>query len=186
MALNIEEQLHHLQVLKKSVNEEFSLLSDQQINFKPTPDKWSVGECLLHIITTNETYFPVFHKIATGNYQMSLWQKYNPFSRMIGKSMIKQMGPHTYKTFKTLQIFMPATSKVGKGILVQFSEHQDNLMEYLSNFQDIKSDSIIINSPASNVITYSLSDAIRIITGHEERHINQARNVVQLAEFPTV
>jgi RNA polymerase sigma factor (sigma-70 family) len=42
----------------------------------------------------------------------------------------------------------------------------------------------IITSPVSRFITYSLSDAIKIITFHERRHLNQAKRIMQQEGFP--
>ncbi len=33
-------------------------LTDEQLNWQPTPGTWSVGQCLDHLCITNETYLP--------------------------------------------------------------------------------------------------------------------------------
>ena len=38
----------------------------------------------------------------------------------------------------------------------------------------------IVTSPASNLVTYTLGDALEIILGHEQRHINQAKAVLDM------
>jgi hypothetical protein len=43
---------------------------------------------------------------------------------------------------------------------------------------------IIIYSPVTKVVTYSLLDAYRIIAAHERRHFEQARRVMEMPGFP--
>jgi hypothetical protein len=39
-------------------------------------------------------------------------------------------------------------------------------------------------SPFLRVITYSVLDALRLIAAHDRRHMEQARRVTQMPEFP--
>jgi hypothetical protein len=43
---------------------------------------------------------------------------------------------------------------------------------------------IVISSPGTNFITYSLMDAYRIIVDHEKRHLLQAMMVAEMNAFP--
>jgi hypothetical protein len=45
-------------------------------------------------------------------------------------------------------------------------------------------DGIIISSPVTPVVTYSLMDAYRVIVVHERRHFQQAQRVTQESGFP--
>ena len=46
-------------------------------------------------------------------------------------------------------------------------------------------ENIIITSPVSAAITYSIMDAYRIIVVHERRHFEQARRVTEEPSFPS-
>jgi len=43
---------------------------------------------------------------------------------------------------------------------------------------------IIISSPVTSVVTYSLMDAYRVIVVHEHRHFQQAKRVTEESGFP--
>jgi hypothetical protein len=43
---------------------------------------------------------------------------------------------------------------------------------------------IIISSPVTPVVTYSLLDAYRVIAVHEARHFQQAKRVTEESGFP--
>ncbi|HSW54918.1 MAG TPA: DinB family protein, partial [Ignavibacteriaceae bacterium] len=43
----------------------FSYLSETQFNWKPQADKWSVGECISHLVKTNNLYLTKIESIFT-------------------------------------------------------------------------------------------------------------------------
>ncbi|HYR77456.1 MAG TPA: hypothetical protein VEM96_16700 [Pyrinomonadaceae bacterium] len=51
--------------------------------------------------------------------------------------------------------------------------------------EDLDLEKIIISSPVTKVITYSLMDAYRIIITQEKRHLLQAMRVSEMDGFPT-
>lgn len=44
---------------------------------------------------------------------------------------------------------------------------------------------IVISSPVTSAVTYSLMDAYRIIVVHEQRHFQQAKRVIEETGFPS-
>ena len=40
----------------------FKTLSESQINWKPSPENWSIAECVDHLIVTNKLYLKEFEK----------------------------------------------------------------------------------------------------------------------------
>jgi hypothetical protein len=55
---------------------------------------------------------------------------------------------------------------------------------YMRATEDLDLEKIIISSPVTNLITYSLMDAYRIIITHEKRHLLQAIRVSEMDGFP--
>lgn len=162
----------------------FSSLSEAQLNWKPAPEKWSAGECIEHLVISNKTYFPEFELAARGEHKNSLWKKITPLSGFWGKMLIKIVSPDNVKKAKAPGIFRPVSSNVSKSIIDDFAAGNEKLINYMNKFRDAEPDKIIISSPVNGFITYSLSDTLKILAYHEERHINQAEAVTKLAEFP--
>jgi hypothetical protein len=59
----------------------------------------------------------------------------------------------------------------------QFARHQERLSQYINDLDGIN---IAIASPASKFIVYTLDKALDIITTHEKRHLEQARELAGL------
>lgn len=178
------ELIQQLDDIQDQVNRNFSSLSGEQLNWKPGPDNWSIGQCLDHLIVSNKTYFPSFEKFLRNEYRLPLFQRLNPFKKALGSMMIKTLGPNAVKKFHTPPIFEPSQSSITPTIFNDFSDHQRILKKYMEQLLQLNTKQLFMTSPVTPMISYSLDDALRILTGHEQRHVNQAINVLHHPNFP--
>lgn len=156
---------------------EFSELSFDQLNWKPSPESWSIGQCLDHLIVSDCLYFPALKQIAEEKYRMTNWERWNPLSVVMGRMLVYQLHETGKIKVKAPKVFAPAPSKVDAGILERFQKHLDTLLEYIGAFDKVNLDRTHITSPVSKFVTYSLRNAITILIQHLLRHINQAMRV---------
>ena len=166
------------------VNQHFATLTHSQLNWKPTPSQWSIAQCLDHIIVSNTTYFPIFDQLLQGQYKLSLFQRLNPFKKSFGPMMVRTLGPGIPKKFISPKIFEPSASDIHPGIVNDFIQHQEKLKNYFKQLSAMNGTTTVIASPVSSMITYSLDDALQIIAGHEQRHVNQALHILNNPNFP--
>jgi hypothetical protein len=173
-----------LQNSSRQVRESFSGLNEAQLNWKPEAKKWSIGECIDHLVTTNQKYFPALEKITSGAYMNSFWQRVSPFSGFFGNVLKKGVSPDTVKKMKTAKVFEPTNSSEPLSIISEFVKNNEELSAFIRKLEDVDLRKIKICSPVSSFITYSLDDMLTIITIHEQRHINQAKRVMAMEGFP--
>src|SRR5689334_7045025 len=112
-----------LDAVQAQVQKHFSSCSETQMNWKPGAEKWSIAQCLDHIIKTNQTYFSTFDRILSGSHRLSFFQKINPFKKAIGAMMVKSLGPQPQKKFTAPKIFEPASSNIAPSVIQDFSQH---------------------------------------------------------------
>lgn len=163
----------------------FGGLSARQLNWKPAPERWSVGLCFDHLITTNSGYLPIIDDVLQGRKKSSVWQKLPLMPRFFGKLLIKSLDPSQARKIKAPKKFEPTQSDVGSGIINDFVAQQAVVMEKMRATANLDLERIVITSPAAAVVTYSLMDAYRIIVVHERRHFQQAQRVTEASAFPT-
>ncbi|HRF37808.1 MAG TPA: hypothetical protein PK198_03385 [Saprospiraceae bacterium] len=77
----------------------------------------------------------------------------------------------------TFPIWEPAQSEIGAEILERFSKHQQDLKKLLEDSSDLIQKGAVISSPANRNIVYTLETAFDIIVAHEQRHLEQAREI---------
>lgn len=162
----------------------FGELSADQLNWKPNPETWSVGECIDHLIITNRSYFAQLEAIARGDKYVSFWEKVSLFHGFVGRMLIKATGEKVERKAKSPSVFRPTRSAVPTNIVEEFCTIQADLIAKVEKTDLVDHHKTLINSPMSSVIFYSLHDALVIIFQHERRHFNQALAVKARPEFP--
>ena len=164
---------------------QFGALSAEELNWKPDPRSWSVGQCFDHLITTHGLYLPLFQELQEGSVESTFWERYSPFSNFFGKYLIRILHPENQKKSKTSPKAEPSTSEIDGRIIERFEAHQAELIDHIQNLPDeIDPKTTIITSPLLSFVTYSLDDCLTILVVHGQRHLGQARRVTETVGFP--
>jgi hypothetical protein len=158
---------------------EFKPLSKDQLNWKLNPNTWSIAQNLDHIIVVNETYYPVLAALKAGTYQTPFMARIGFIVSFLGKTVLKAVQPDRQKKMTTFPIWEPTKSSVPEDILERFQIHQNELMIKIEEAHEFVKKGIVISSPANRHIVYKLETAFDIIVLHEQRHIEQAKEVLQ-------
>ena len=162
----------------------FGKLNVAQLNWKPDAKSWSVGQCLEHLIVTTNQSFPAIEQVTAGDYKQNFWTKLPFLSSFIGAQILKAVAPENKKKVKAPKVFRPMSSSVDAGIVENFVNTQQKLVELMEATKNLDAAKIVIASPIASFITYSLFDAYKIAVYHERRHFRQAQNVMKLPNFP--
>jgi len=162
--------------------EAFGRLSAEQINWKPSAEQWSVGQCFEHLMKTNEGFFQTLEAIAKGERRPRLWERVSPFSGLFGRFLLR--GLSSKMKFKAPRGVRPAASGVAADIVARFVEHQGELARRLRAAEGVDARRTVVTSPISGFVTYRFDDACRIVVAHERRHFEQARRVTRAEGFP--
>ncbi len=81
---------------------------------------------------------------------------------------------------KTFPIWEPINSGESHGVIERFFQHQEDLKNIIEAATPLIANDVVIHSPASKIIVYKLATAFDIIVAHESRHINQAKELLEL------
>ncbi len=173
-----------LQTISDEVAKQFGTLSTEQLNWKPNTDTWSIAQCLEHLIIINKAYFDTFDKIVKDEKEFSFWESLPVLPSFFGKMLIKQLQPSNTQKYKTVEQMLPSSSALSGDIIEQFLAHQQQLINYVGQMNEVAHTKIILTSPVASFVTYNLADAMAIITIHEQRHYQQALRVQQSVNFP--
>jgi uncharacterized damage-inducible protein DinB len=179
----IKELLQKGREAKEKVSAEFSNISAEQLNWQASRVSWSIAQCLDHLIASHSVYFSRLKKITEGNFKMDFWEKYSPFTKILGNIMKDQLQEQVKRKMKAPKKIQPA-SKATLEIIEQYHRSIDQFLAYISKCDTIDIDKTIITSPLVSMITYSLRDALKFLVTHEHRHINQAIRVKRNSDFP--
>lgn len=172
-----------LEEISQNVQKDFGNLSAAQINWRPSAEGWSVGQCFEHLIKTNKLFYAELDKIAGGARQNSFWENWSPFSSFGGNFLIKSLKSDARK-FKAPSPKIVPPSEIGANIVEIFAAHQAEVIEKIKKTEKADWQKTVITSPFLKVMTYKLADGFRVVVEHERRHFRQAERVLQAEGFP--
>ena len=161
----------------------FGHLTPSQLNWKPSPERWSVAQCFDHLLTSNKGYLPIIDNVLAG-YKRTFWQSMPVLPGLMGKLLIKSMDPASTRKVKAPKRFQPAQSDISGSVINDFVDQQKQIVEKMKASAPLDLEKIVITSPVADVVVYSLMDAYRLIVVHEQRHFQQAKRVTEEAGFP--
>ena len=171
-----------LEAIGRDASAVFGPLSAAQLNWKPSAEQWSVGQCFEHLIKTNEGFFRTLGAVARGERRGRLWERVSPLSGFFGKMLLRGLtSPMKFNAPKGIR---PSASGVDPRVVARFVEQQGELGREMRAAGGVDLRRTVITSPISGFVTYSLGDACRIVVAHERRHFEQARRVTQAPGFP--
>jgi hypothetical protein len=176
--------LEELRAVTDDARRVFGGLSAAQLNWKSAPERWSVGQCFDHLITTNRTFFTDMERVASGTYRPSLWGRVSPLSGFFGRFILKALDPEKGRKIKAPRAFLPASSDVDADVIGRFAENLSEVAARMRATERVDLRRTVITSPAMALVTYSLFDVYRIFVAHARSHFEQARRVTGAEGFP--
>jgi hypothetical protein len=161
----------------------FSLLSEIQFNWKSNPESWSVGECISHLVVSNNLYLNKIEKILSS--YPSNQEKDFPYEHSIlGKLIAKGVDPAYVRKSKTFKVFFPVASEIEMDIVDDYVKSSKKFIEIAGRMRNFDLKRIKLSSPVNKLIRLNLGDPLIMIPKHDERHLNQAERVMSQNEFP--
>jgi len=179
----MNEVISELEKITENTRAAFGGFSGEQINWKPSDEGWSVGQCFEHLIKTNELFYDELEKIAAGSRRNSFWENWSPLSGFGGRLLINSLKKDARK-FKAPSPKIVPPSAVDAAIIEKFVAHQTELIEKIKRCEKADLQKTVITSPFMKLMTYRLSDGLTVVIEHEKRHFRQAERVVKSDNFP--
>ena len=85
----IQVLIIELEYITADVRGSFAELTADEVNWKPSAESWSVGQCLEHLIKINSAYFPQLEAIIRGDRKQTFWENYSPLSGFFGNLLFR-------------------------------------------------------------------------------------------------
>jgi hypothetical protein len=159
-------------------------LTIAQLNWKPRPGAWSIGQCLEHLCLSNEVYMvPISDSLRcpeTGsvNEVTPGW-----FGRWFIRRYIE---PSTQKTrARAPRKSAPVARQIDSSILDRFIASNAKVREVVDCAHGHDVNRIRFRNPYVPLIRFTVGTGLQIIARHNHRHLLQAERVKQLPDFPT-
>lgn len=182
-------------------------LTPPQLWWRPEEGRWSVGECLDHLVRTGEAYLVVLDEAIDAG-----WEKrrtgHPPFRRsLLGRWIARTLEPPPGLKVRAPSRIRPRRpEEPGAGIgstpdateeaagsdeegseaspLPRFLALRDRLARRLGDAKGLDAGRVKVRSPFIPLLRVDLVSAFRVVVAHERRHLWQARRVKEEPGFP--
>jgi len=157
-------------------------LTPQQLNWKPSPGAWSIGQCLEHLYITNEVYLGPMSTSLEGR-QHAVAQEITPgwFGRWFIRNYIEPSSK--MKRVRAPRKIRPA-AQIEQSILDRFLDSNHRARELVDRARNYDVNRIRFRNPFVPVIRFTVGTGLEIISKHQRRHLLQAERVGASPEFP--
>lgn len=159
-------------------------LTEAALNWQPTPTSWSIGQCLDHLLRTNESALAAICQTVevnrdelrprSGEIRPAGW-----FSRWF----VARIGPDSDSKFRAPQKIVPA-SRVAGDVATRFRQTQNALERFVTEFGTADLGALRYPNPLIPVARWTVDTGLLILIRHNARHLQQADKVKLSAGFP--
>lgn len=178
---HLDEFLTAMQQINHTAEQLVTGLTEEQLNWIPEPGAWSIALCLAHLTITNQEFLPHLDRaMAKARQRGASTRPYKP--TLLGGWLIRSLKQAGGRKFKAPKNFQPPPQPA-PGALIRFLEEQRRIATLMerSKGTDIN---VMMRSPVTALMRYSLGDAFASIVAHAQRHLRQAQRVKERPDFP--
>jgi len=160
-------------------------LDDPQINWRPEPWMWSIGQCVDHLTRTNGLVLAPLHAaLAQARVRGRAGQE--PFHYgFLSRWFLRSLSPESKQRVKTPRKYTPAPEHRTTLLEKEFTRVQQDLLSALAASDGLDLGRVFVRSPALWLLRVPAGIWFAGLAAHEARHLRQARAVRDHPAFPS-
>jgi hypothetical protein len=159
------------------ITKKFKALTTDQLNFRTSPNKWSILQCIEHLNLYGDFYLPEIEKQILANKGLSKSSQFK--SGMIGNYFANLMKVRNgkIKKMKAPKDKTPSNSELTITTIERFLKQQELLKSLLVQSRSVDLTKTKVPISLAKFIRLRLGDTFRFFIYHIERHISQAESI---------
>lgn len=182
--LSLADVQTELAAMARDAHAAFGALDGLQLNWRPDAARWSVAQCIDHVLSANRQMFERMEAALDPARPRAVWQRLPGLPRLFGPMLIRSQAPEATRKFTASPMAQPAASEIDAGIVEQFVASQHEAIARVRALDERDAARVVMVSPFVAFITYSVLDGLRLVVAHQRRHYEQARRVTMARGFP--
>lgn len=179
----ISQTTSDMQNVAEDARAAFGRLTDEQLNWKPAAESWSIAQCLDHLIRSNVEFDDDWPKLHAKTRKNSFLENWSPLTGIWGWLLIDSLKKDSRKSKAPSKSIVPP-SEIEPGIVERFVANVEQTNRNLAACEGVDLRRTVLTSPFLRIVTYRLDDALSILVEHSKRHIRQAKRVMDAEGFP--
>lgn len=184
MVAELESYQDQLLSITQDVPGLIGRLTDDQFNWRPSPNQWSMAECFDHLNRTAAVYLPAIDAAIADATRRGV-RAPGPFTHTALERMFARFNePPPRLRARATKAITPAPQRDVADVLRELMEWQHKIGERIVQSDGLDLRRARTRWPIVPVIRLGLGATFAIMLSHERRHIWQARQVRNDRAFP--
>lgn len=172
----------------QNVEEKIMGLTLEQLNWRPNENTWSINDVLAHLNAYASYYHAAFLKKIESTRFTNTKEKFisSPLGRSAWRSMKLGNLKNIKRKFKAPKGYNPLVDReIAEGDQRPvFKASQEELLDIIQKSSQVNMRRVKIPISISKAIRLRLGDALLFVIYHNERHVQQALNLINHRNFP--
>lgn len=176
--------ISNLEIIRKKM----VYLNENQRSWKSNENSWSINEICAHL---NE-YAKFYHTTLLRRIEKTRFRQpretfiSSPLGRSAWQSMKLGNAKNVKRKFNSQRAYNPAIDKnlLTGNEIVELENGQMELLEIIEKSETVNLRKVKVPISISKIIRFRLGDALMFVVYHNERHVQQALNVMANPKFP--
>ena len=170
------------------IKKKCSHLGENQMTWSPSSSNWNIQEVLSHLNSYSAYYNQlILGKINRTKYKATKEQFLSsPLGRSAWRSMKLGRANNIKRKFQATRNYNPTTNPdlIDTDSINHFLDSQEELLTILDKAKEVSLRKVRIPMSISKIIRLRLGDALMFVVYHNERHIQQIKNLLDHTNFP--
>ncbi|MCP4443284.1 MAG: DinB family protein [Aureispira sp.] len=175
----LTQKKEEVQAIIDTLEQNFSQLPLESMNWQESPKKWSVAQCFEHLNIYCDYYFKVMKDLMDSS-PKTKGGDYDCQSSWLGRKSIESVDPKNKKKIKTMGRFNPKLPEIRENGIQVFLEYQQKFLGLLKEAEQVNINKIKVPIEFFKLLKLRLGDCIEFMVAHQQRHMQQALNVLTL------
>lgn len=154
-----------------------------QWTFRPSPSRWSVGDCVAHLNLTSEGYRPILAQALSRASSLGKVAPHRLRMDPLGWLLWKSMPPPVRTRSKTIPAFSPQGGASPETLVATFLALQQETLGFLQASDGLPIHKVRVASPFNERIHYNLYACFAILAAHQHRHLWQAEQLFPIEPY---
>lgn len=172
-----------------SVNRETALalldgLSPAQLGWRPSSERWSLGEICGHLATTTEVYLTELDVSISRGHSEAAYSDRAFQGSVLSRLVVWYFEPPIRVKMRSPHMMRPSPSEPADDARLRYRTAQRNLEIRLERAAGLDLSHVRVRLPELTQVRFALGAVIALLLAHERRHLWQATVVRQAADFP--
>lgn len=163
-------------------------LGGNQIKWKPSKDSWNIQEVLSHLNSYSSYYHHLFIDKIQNTKFTSIKENFvpSPLGSSAWKSMKLGRLNNIKRKFRAPKSLNPSISPeiIDEESTANFVKNQEQMITILKDAERVNLKKVKIPISISKMVRLRLGDALMFVIYHNERHIQQVKNILAHPNFP--